>query len=258
MNKKLWGAFAGLCALLMFTIGVVPVSAQQTAAKEKAPMYTYVANWAIPRAQWGELEKSTGATDGMMQKALAGGTIVAYGDDENLIHGGDGSTHDNWWSAMSIAGLINVLDQLRGPGTNAVLSSATKHWDNIYVSHYYNWHPGSIKNGYTSGSFYKLKADAPNDAVETLSKNLVAPLLEKMLSEGTISEYEIDNQAYHTESPGTFIIVYITQNAAGIDKVDAAIRDVLKANPLSGPAFGSMVDSSAHRDFLDRTNATYK
>jgi len=159
---------------------------------------------------------------------------------------------------MSIAGLINVLDQLRGPSNNAVLSSATKHWDNIYVSRYYNWHPGAIKNGYTSGSVYKLKAGAPDDAVETLSKNLVAPLLEKMLSDGTISEYEIDTEAYHTDSPGTFIIVYILQNAAGIDKVDAAIMDTLKANPLSGPAFGSMVDSSAHRDFLDRTNATYK
>ena len=258
MNKKIWGAFAGICALLMFTLGVVPVLAQQTAVKEKAPMYSYVANWAIPRAQWAELEKSNGATDSMMQKALAGGTIVAYGNDENLIHGGDGSTHDNWWSAMSIAGLINVLDQLRGPSNNAVLSSATKHWDNIYVSRYYNWHPGAIKNGYTSGSVYKLKAGAPDDAVETLSKNLVAPLLEKMLSDGTISEYEIDTEAYHTDSPGTFIIVYILQNAAGIDKVDAAIMDTLKANPLSGPAFGSMVDSSAHRDFLDRTNATYK
>jgi hypothetical protein len=32
----------------------------------------------------------------------------------------------------------------------------------------------------------------------------------------------------------------------------------MKANPLGGPAFGSMTDSSGHRDELLRTNATYK
>jgi hypothetical protein len=28
-----------------------------------------------------------------------------------LIHQPDGATHDEWWSAMSMAGLLNVLDQ---------------------------------------------------------------------------------------------------------------------------------------------------
>ena len=32
----------------------------------------------------------------------------------------------------------------------------------------------------------------------------------------------------------------------------------MKANPLGGPAFGSMVDSTEHRDDLDRSTATYK
>jgi hypothetical protein len=54
------------------------------------------------------------------------------------------------------------------------------------------------------------------------------------------------------------LIVYLAANAEGIDKVNAAIRESLKANPLHGPAFGSMVDFSAHRDYLVRTNATYK
>jgi len=31
-----------------------------------------------------------------------------------------------------------------------------------------------------------------------------------------------------------------------------------KANPMGGPAFASMVESSQHRDELARTNATYK
>lgn len=153
-----------------------------------------------------------------------------------------------------------MLEQFYASGspTSPVLASATKHSDNIYVSRYYNWHPGSWKGVYTHGSSYKLKADAPDDAVETISKNIVVPLLEKMLAEGAIHEYEVDTEAIHSDAPGTFWIFYIAATPEGLDKVSAALREASKANPLRGPAFGSMVDYSAHRDYLARTNATYK
>ena len=178
----------------------------------------------------------------------------------NLVHQPDGATHDDWWSAMSMAGLLNVLDQFykNGSSTSTVLDSATKHWDDIFVSRYYNWHAGTWKGAYTHGSSYKLKADAPDDAVAMLSKNLIVPLLEKMLADGTIHEYEIDTEAIHTEAPGSFWVFYIAANADGLDKVNAALRERMKSNPLGGPAFGSMTDSSAHRDYLSLTNATYK
>jgi hypothetical protein len=228
--------------------------------KEKAPMYSYVGNWAIPRAQWAEMDKNTAADAKVLDKALSAGTIIGYGNDVNLVHEAGSATHDDWWSAMSMAGLINVLEQFyqSGNATIPVLSSATKHYDNIYVSRYYNWHPGTYKNVYTHVGLYKLKADAPDDAVETLSKNLIVPLLEKMLADGAIHEYEIDTQAIHSDAPGTFSVVYIAANADGLDKVNAAVQEMLKASPLSGPAFGSMTESSAHRDYLARTNATYK
>ena len=105
---------------------------------------------------------------------------------------------------------------------------------------------------------YKLKPHAPDHAVDMLSKSLVAPLLEKMLADGTILEYEIDTQAIHTEAPGTFSIVYVAGAAEGLDKVNAAIRETLKTSPLDEPAFDSMVDYSAHRDELVRTNGIYK
>jgi hypothetical protein len=93
---------------------------------------------------------------------------------------------------------------------------------------------------------------------EVLSKNLVVPLLEKLLADGTLVEYEIDEESIHTESPDTFWIVYIAADSAGLDKVNAALRETLKAAPLTGPAFGSMVDFAPHRDYLFRTNAAYK
>jgi hypothetical protein len=83
-------------------------------------------------------------------------------------------------------------------------------------------------------------------------------LLEKMLADGAIHEYEIDTEAIHTQAPGAFWVDYIAANAEGLDKVDAALVGALKANPMSTPAFLSMVDFSQHRDYLVRTDATYK
>jgi hypothetical protein len=91
-----------------------------------------------------------------------------------------------------------------------------------------------------------------------LSKNMIVPLLEKMLADGTIHEYEVDTLAIHTEAPGTFYVFYLAANAEALDKVQAALRETLKANPLYGPGFDAMTDYTGHRDFLARTNATYK
>jgi hypothetical protein len=261
MNQKL-GACVASILMLAGALAVVcpPAGAQTMEFKEKPPMYSYVANWSIPRGQWAEMAKSDAANEKLMQSAFASGTIIAYGRDINLVHQPDGSTHDGWWSAMSMAGILSVLDQAytSGSATTPVLSAASKHWDDIYVSRFYNWHSGSWKGVYTHGSSYTLKPDAPPNAVEQLTRNMVAPLMEKMLADGAIHEWEVDEQAIHTGNPNTFFIFYIAANAEGLDKVNAALSESLKANPLNGPAFLSMVDFSQHRDQLARTNATYK
>jgi len=260
MTRKLGKVLVGLCGLAIATACSAPVFAQMSEVKEKPPMYSYVGNWAIPRAQWGEMEKNTAADTKVLDKAIAAGTIVGYGSDVNLVHEADGPTHDDWWSATSLAGVINVLEQFyqSGGASASVLSTATKHYDTIYVSRYYNWHPGSYKNVYTRVGEFKLKADAPDDALETMSKNFFVPLFEKLLADGVIHEYEIDEQAIHSDAPGTFIVVCIAANAEGLDKVNEALRGSVKTNPLLGPAIGSMVDFTVHRDYLARTNATYK
>jgi hypothetical protein len=257
MNKRLWSVSAAV-----LTLATLPICApaQAPEVKEKPRMYTYVAFWTIPRTQWADQEKLTASQLKFMEKGVADGALVGYGNDQNLIHQPDGPSHDTWFSAMSMAGLFNVLDGVYKSGmtTSPVQSGATKHWDSVFVSRYYNWHPGSFKDVYTEVSMYKLKADAPDNAIDLLSKNLFVPLMEKMLADGTIHEYEVDTEAIHTEAPGTFWIEYIAANAEGLDKVNAAVREAGKTNPLGGPAFGSMVDFTPHRDYLSRTNATYK
>ncbi len=260
MSKRTCCVFAGLCALLMLTLCAVPSGAQMTAVKEKPPMYSYIANWQIPRAHWADLEKSASSRNAILDKAMADGTIVGYGDDINLVHTPDGETHDNWWSAMSMAGLVKVLDQFFAADISASPNAAspTKHWDNVYVSHFYNWKSGAYKGGYVHVSVYKLKADAPDDAVELLCGHMVAPMLEKMIADGTIVEYEVDTMAIHTQAPGIFAVVYVTPTPEGLDTVQAALRDSLKEHPLSGQAFGSMVDDSGHRDELLKGNGVFK
>lgn len=259
MSKRLRSVFAGIC-VCVFALWALQSVAQTSEVKEKPAMYSYVANWQVPRAQWADMAKANAADKPILDKALADGTIVGYGNDENLVHQPDNETHDDWWSAMSMAGLIKVLDQFYASGntTAGPLASATKHWDEILESHYYNWHSGAYKSGYTHVSYYKLKADAPDDAVDLLSKNLVVPLLEKLLANGSILEYEVDTEALHTQDPAGFWIVYVASSPEGLDAVDGGIRDALKAQPLGSPAFGGMTDSSVHRDELLRGEGVYK
>jgi hypothetical protein len=244
----------------MSTLCAMPLGAQTAEVKEKPAMYTYVANWQIPRAHWEDLEKSVAPRKAILDKALADGTIVGYGDDINLVHTVEGETHDNWWSAMSMAGLVKVLEQFLAAEISASPNAAnpTKHWDSIYVSRFYNWKPGTYKGGYLHASVYKLKADAPDDAVESVSKHLAVPLLEKLLADGTIVEYEIDTVAVHTTAPGTFAIIYITPTPEGLDTVQAAVLGSVAAHPLLGQAFGSMTDDSGHRDELLKGSGVFK
>jgi hypothetical protein len=251
-------AKVGLMALLGALAGAAHAQASDT--KEKERMYTYVALWAVPRAHWADFEKPVAAEQKVLDQGIGDGTLLGYGSDINLVHDADGYTHDSWWASRTMAGVLNVLDAFSktGTSTSAALGLATKHSDIIFVSHHYNWHPGSWKGAYSHGSSYKLKPSAPDNAVDVLSKNIFEPVLEKLLADGSIVEYDIDEETIHTQSPDTFWVFYLTPTAEGIDKVNAAIRAAVKANPLLGPSLDSMVDFTPHRDYLSRTNATYK
>ena len=261
MNKKLCPVLTGLCGLVAFTLCVaIEASAQMQEVKPKPPMYSYVADWQFPRSSWPDVDKTMSAINPILDKALADGTIVGYGVDKNLVHQPDTETHDDWWSAMSLAGIVKTLDQISASETNTspLMAGATRHWDSIYVSRYYNWKPGSFKGAYTHMSAYKFKDSAPDEGLNMLAQSLIVPLLEKQLAAGAILEYEIDTLAIHTQAPGTFWIVYITPTPEGLDTVQEAVRDSVKANPLAIEAFGDMTDDSGHRDELDKSDGIYK
>ena len=81
MNIKERRVLVGLCAITMASSLAAPVRAQIADVKEKPPMYTYVSNWIIPRARWADMDKASAADDKILDKAIASGTLVAYGED---------------------------------------------------------------------------------------------------------------------------------------------------------------------------------
>ena len=259
MNRRFWSAAAGLFALAALILCAANAGAQTQEIKPKPAMYTYVADWQVERVHWADMDKLEAPVNDALQKALDDGTLVGYGDNTNLVHGLGAATNSIWWSAMSMGGLIKALEKARGASdANSPVLNDAKHWDTVWVSHFYNWKTGSMKGGYLHVGIYKLRDNAPDDALDNLAEHLVVPVLEKALSDGTITTYAIFEQAIHTDAPGEFAIDYITPTPDGIDTVQAAVRDAAKAHPLGFQAFDSVTDSSGHRDYLNKIDATFK
>jgi len=254
------GVIAVFCLAAAAGMTSTAAVAQISEVKDKAPLYTYVAYWDIPRARWADMAKDSAGTVKILDKAIGSGAIIAYGNNEAVVHTPEGSTHAGWWCATSMAGVLNTLDEFYKAGTAATpaLTSATKHWDNLLVSRAYGWRSGAVKGGYVHGAVYKLKPEAPNSSVETISKSFAVPLFEKLMADGTVQAYQVAEQALHTADPDLFFIFYITPKAEGLDKVQAALIEAIGNNALAGPALASMADMSRHRDDLSRGDAVFK
>jgi len=253
--------FATVCArsgmLMLAFSGAWMACAQQTSeVKERPPVYIYSADWAIPRNKLDQMDERRAGDDKSLEAALASGKINGFGDDTTLIHTPNGYTHDRWFMATSMAGVLRMLDQLaKGKDKVPVLMAATKHADSLLVSEFYNWHSGSVKNGYFRGVFYTLKADAPSTEMNLMNKILLAPKLEKLLADGSISAYVIATEAIHTASPTNFMLYYLAAEPEGLDKVNTAIKTY---DSMQMSSYLVHVDVPAHRDGLWRSSATFK
>lgn len=256
MRKGIAGVCFGICICLvgLMAMNVAPAMAQTAA--EKPPVYTYVAEWAVPRAMWADYEKQQAAGSDAMKKLVADGTLVSYGDFAVVNHQEGAPTHGSWFSASSIANLMKVLEGLRAASaaTSPVLA-ASKHWDYIMTSRDYNAHSGTFTNGYLRVATWMGKPGASDPGGKVLKASMVA-LLEKMLADGALHAYSIDEENIHTTDRNAFFVVMITNGAEGLDKFGAALEEMGKNNPTALPAFGSLIDDHGHRDMLARVNTT--
>ena len=81
-------------------------------------------------------------------------------------------------------------------------------------------------------------------------------LLEKLLAEGALHAYTLDQETVHTMDRNAFFVVMVTNGAEGLDKFDAALEEMNKSNPTALAAFGSLIDEHGHTDVLARVSTT--
>jgi hypothetical protein len=246
-----------VCQTVIFTVCSVVAAGParaQSAQAEKAPVYTYVSEWAVPRAMWGDYKKEDDIDLEALKKGLADGTIVSYGSFSVLNHQEGASTHGSWFSATSMANLLKMLETLRSaPGLTAPVFAASKHWDYIVSSTNHNGHAGTFTNGYLRVASWPAKEGASDPDGKILKATMVA-LLEKLMADGALHSYSIESENIHSLDPGMQFVVLVTNGAEGLDKFNAAVADMGKNNPAALAAYQSLITGKGHRDMLARVN----
>lgn len=249
MRRRIAGSTLVLCALAMVAFGATTARAQ-SANDEKAPLYTYVSEWAVPRAMWADYLKGEAGEANSMNKLVADGTIVSYGSFSVLNHQEGRATHGSWFSAHSMASLMKVLEGLRAaPDATGPVFSGSKHWDYILESHDYNLHSGTFTNGYLRVGHWRFKAGS-NDPGSKIMKATMVATLEKLFADGALHSYQIDEETIHSEDPGAFDMVIVANGAEGLDKFNAAVEGLEKNNPVGLAAYESLLSTEGHRDTL--------
>ena len=240
----------------VFALAILFVSPAwtQTANEEKPPLYTYVSQWAVPRAMWADYQKVEASGNDAMNKLVTDGTLVAYGNFSVLNHQEGLPTHGSWFSARSMANILKVLEGLRsGPDATGPVFAASKHWDLIVESRNYNAHSGTFKNGYLRVGSWKYRAGASDPDGKIIKATMVA-MLEKLLADGALHAYQIDEESVHSSDPDGFFVAIVTNGAEGLDKFYAALDEADKKNPAGMAGYGSLLDSKGHRDTLSHVD----
>jgi competence protein ComGC len=248
-NHRLWGFCLFLCVVFALS---VPLAAQQNAAAEKPTMYTYVAEWSVPRAQWADMDKNADAERPILDKLVADGTITGYGVYSHLIHTEGEPTHGSWFSATSEGNLLKALEAIYAQSSlvTSQAQAASKHWDRIFQSTIYNGKPGKSA-GYMTYSRWQVKAGQMR-AYNQLMKQALNPILDKLVADGTITSYGTDLDDYHTGPIGVIYEYMTVPDAASLDKANKAIEDAFNANPALSSAYRSLLETEGHRDYLTR------
>ena len=253
-NNKLRNTLSLFSILAIFITGISLADEQTAEIKANPPMYSYIAVWNIPEDQWKAREDQAAAAKKILDQAIDKGTIVSYGYDGNPLH-------DTFWLAMSKAGLESVREQFQKIGISGVPSikaGAAVSPVSILISRYYNWKTIRCENAYVHVGIYKIKPDAPADAVDQLSKNFFGPVLEKMLADGVIFEWETDTYDDPKDSPGTFLIAYLSEKSGDLEKAHKAVQERLKSHLPNGQALDSLIDMKSITDIVVRSYAVYK
>lgn len=246
MLKRIAGVLVVLAALV-----AVPVAFSQM-EQGQPPVYTYVSQFNVPRANWAQYaadeEKSFLP---IANKMLADGSILSYTTFETMVHTSDGYTNGAAWSSPTIAGLMKMLEALRSGGPRPGQVASTKHEDFLMVTTMYGFNPNDKSTGgYLRVVCQNAKPEHPEEYGKTLKKYLW-PTFEEQLKNGTVSYVGLDVQYVNTSAPSTRCLVINYPNAQSMDKWATAISAELAKEGVEREILGAVVPDS-RRDFLAR------
>ena len=232
------------CALLSISAGA-----------QDQTHYTYVSHWAVPRGEWANFEKQEKDDDATMQKLVADGTIISWGDASRSVHTESGYTHSNWFTATSRANLLKALEVLSGSSsTSPAIIATTKHEDEFLHTIYHGGKSASAATGYLRVAFWQIKPDS-GEAFEFAFKTTLKPLLDQEVTKGTLLMYNFDAQEIHSDAPGGYNLAMLYPDGAAMDRF---YDDLTAAEKENSTAFGiaeGMMEGKEHRDMLFRVTA---
>ena len=233
------------------------VPAAATAQQSEPAVFTFVAEWAVPRAQWDEFianwEKNTKP---VLERNTANGTLLSWGVSATVVHTPDYPTHSVWWQGTSNAAIERVREELIKQPPSPAIVAATRHRDLLLRSIAHKAKAVAPSSGYLYVSTYLVKPGEGQKWRELWDK-YNKPLMDDQLAKGNISYYVIQVEDVHTENPNTRWVVSIYPNAEAMDRLDAAFDAVDQKRSAEerraiGAAFAEVLAPGTHRDFFAR------
>lgn len=242
--------FAFLVAVLCAAM-ILPAMA---GAQAEPPTYTFVAEWAVQRDKWDDFnaawEKNSKP---ILERMSANGTLVSWGAYSTVVHLDGEYTHGTWFAANSIGAIERVRGELiKVP--NPAMASTTKHRDYLLRSITRGSRTAGPASGYLWVSSAVVNPGRAGDWRTHWEKYSKA-VYDQLLKDGTITWYAVDAEQVHTEASGSRFVVYVTPNADGVDKVNAAFAAANQKRSEEerraiGSALGDMTVAGAHRDYF--------
>jgi hypothetical protein len=243
-------------AALFCVVGLLCLPSEAQNNPEQAPIFTYVAEWAVPRAQWADVAKMNEATKPLLDSLVADGTLIGYGTFDNRIHSVDGMTHGSWFQATSVAGIFNALDKIYAqPGavTQPVMA-ASKHQDYLMIANFHGAKAVSGGTGYLRVISAQVKPGQEEAFMDAYRKYVLSEY-QKLLAEGTILSYQLDWEYNVENAPGRFFSAVVLPNAEALDKVRTAFDELFGKNPAAMEALVSTTVPNSRNDMIARVDS---
>ncbi|MFQ5817643.1 MAG: hypothetical protein ACE5H2_06780 [Terriglobia bacterium] len=248
MSRPIYLLLAVFCLLLNLLVS--------TAQQPEAPIFTYVVERNVPGSLSGEVTAfGEQQARPVLERQLAEGTIVSWGEFASVVHVENGTTHGTWWAATGIAAIERVRAGLLKlpPGTEAV---GITHHDHLFRSLIHRAQPVGPTSGYLWVAAVLAQPGKGQEYRERWEK-YVKPTYDELLGNGTILMYEFSVEHVHTENPNWHYTMYITPTADAQDKVSAAIAALFETRAPEdehtiGDAIAEVSVRGEHRDFFAR------